>query len=302
MSSVVKKILLSIFSWNILNYQCYCNASKIITDTKIVKRDVLKYWYDADASSQCDIVLIMCVGAVLTPGTILVYDTMARYIVEDSSVVYIATDHAPGSIYQVHEEGYAKFADAIASDITNIVPACSRSPPIGFIVGGHSSGALAAIQALAYKDFKAFEPIGIIGIDPYPGAWIGSKQDEPQESIPGMFWGFTHQSCYLYNDLAAKSSYVQISRRNRVLYLADNSKNPRVGHCLFVDGGCVPLCPTAPVRFLELLKAFTDTVHIFIAAILTDDFSNRNDFVIETPPQVPDLELYFGLDNPYLPL
>ena len=93
-------------------FPCGGNAVNIVTNRTVLpisrRGGVVRYWYDADAPSQCDVVLILSVGAVVALDPVHVYDTMARYIVEDSSVVYIATDHSPGSVYQVHEESIAE--------------------------------------------------------------------------------------------------------------------------------------------------------------------------------------------------
>jgi hypothetical protein len=116
-----------------------------------------------------------------------------------------------------------------------------------FVVGGHSSSGLTAIQAIQEGMIQAD---GYLGIDPileripcflwpFPGAC--EVYDAFELKIPVMVWGFSKDTCKVNQSKGSKLVYNKSDSSMRVLYQIQTDAKD-TGHCDFTDTGCPMVC------------------------------------------------------------
>jgi len=188
----------------------------------------------------CSDILLLGVGAAMPVEN---YDNIATQIVTktgSSSLIVVIADSNPGNIVKFSSTKFADLSNHIHQH-SGLIPVCNKTDEnekrtVNFLIGGHSASGQAALEA-AQQGLFDFCPTGFVGLDPYDTSTIHSTLD----FFPTLNWGFTHTTCLVQVDKAAKGAYeVSSPDIGRVLYSIDNNNNNNNGmtHCVFTDHGC----------------------------------------------------------------
>jgi hypothetical protein len=183
-------------------------------------------------------------------------------------MVFIMLDPNPFNMVKLSAYKYARLATAVANGITTLVPACKEPPPHGYIVGGHSAGGQAAIQALPDL-IESIYPIAFFGLDPF-----NAKNAHQNVTIPAIFWGFSKTTCLVTAKYAARYAYQHSTSSERVFYQVANTQT-KITQCIFTDKGCDGcVCPSKK-EDAWVQTAVGKTVNRFIAAVVSREFVDR---------------------------
>ena len=193
--------------------------------------------------NMCETVVFISVGTAMKVQD---YEALGTSIVQEatnarsannqqgSSMVAIIIDSNPWWIQKQDGKKYTKLVNAIASRISDLVPACQAQPPNRYLIGGHSGGGQGAVEALQSLHQFNFTPAGFVGLAPY--------QISSSISIPSLNIGFSRMSCWVNPQQAALAAYTQTTDTNhRVFYQfqTNNTNTMKDGpHCSFADAGC----------------------------------------------------------------
>ena len=198
------------------------------------------YYYASD-DTPVQIIFIFGVGTDMRSSN---YMTISKEIVTRcKSVLFIVLDHNPGNLVKLNGNKFASNANMIASNPSKYFPKVKVeeggggvSTSILFVIGGHSAGGSAAIDAMN-DGHLTFTPVGFLGLDPY------SSSDFKGLHIPcpGLFWGFDKTTCFVKINKAAEACYDISPINARALYRVHNDDG-NILHCIFADDGCLA-CP-----------------------------------------------------------
>lgn len=254
--------LLSLVALLLLNVSVASGA--IVSNSTRLPEGHISFHYDDAVESQCDTVAIVGVGTAMGATA---YQSLSTDIVTGSSLVFIMMDFNPGGMVKLSARKYTKLANAVAEQITSLVPACKTSPKHGFIVGGHSAGGQAAMQALPSL-IPTVNPIGFLGLDPFNAKKGGTI------TIPAMYWGFAKTTCFVTAKNAAAFAYNHTTNKDRVFFQVANTRQ-KITHCIFTDNGCGGLACPSKKDYSWVRTAVGDTVRRFVAAVVHGEFIAR---------------------------
>ena len=141
-------------------------SSEMVANTTKLANGYIRYHYDDNAQQDapCETVVLMSVGTAMTTGS---YEQLSAELVTNTSMVFIMMDPNPFHIVKLSASKYTRLATAIADHITTLVPVCTKPPIHGYIVGGHSAGGQAAIQALPQLLLHIPTIVAFLGLDPF---------------------------------------------------------------------------------------------------------------------------------------
>jgi len=217
---------------------------------KTSKGDAL-VWIAFDDSCECvDTIIFVGVGTAMT---VTAYSSLASDVVTNSKTAMVMADHKPNDLfkqdwYDWQSESRDKFAALANHTKENMAEYVHRMCQTSqFVVGGHSSSGLTAIQAIHYGLIPAD---GYLGIDPileripsflwpFPGA--GAVYDAFELKIPVMIWGFSKDTCKVIQSKGSQLVYNKSDSSMRVLYQIQTNATD-TGHCDFTDKGCPSVC------------------------------------------------------------
>lgn len=231
-------------------------------------------------SSPCETVVLMSIGTAMSTES---YELLSSELVTNTSTVFITMDPNPFHLVKLNTIKYIRLATAIINDITTLVPICTKPPIHGYIVGGHSAGGQAAMQALpALLESRIIIPntiiVAFLGLDPF-----NAKSAHVNISIPAMYWGFTKTTCLVTAQYAAQYAYQHSTSKKRVFYqVANTHTTDIITHCIFTDHGC-NLCPSNENNDAEkwVRIAIGKSVNQFIAAIASNGEFPDDDFLLK---------------------
>jgi hypothetical protein len=238
-------------------------AERLANTTKLPE-GYIRYHYDDSVESQCDTVVLVGVGTAMGANK---YENLAEEVVADSSIVFIMMDFNPYNMVKLSATKYTKLANSVADHITTLVPACKTPPPNGFIVGGHSAGGQAAMEALP-SIITTVNPIGFLGLDPF-NAKNGAKKHNI--TIPSIYWGFKKTTCFVTAKNAAAFAYSHTTNKERVFFQVANTHS-KITHCIFTDSGCGGIACPSKKSYEWVREAVGVTLHRFIDAVVSGEF------------------------------
>lgn len=263
-----------------------------VVNLKNPKGKLQAYYDDSSLSSCCDAVVLLNVGTAMTVGA---YSDLATSIVQQSSgTVTIIMDTNPGWIQKQNGDLFVQVANAIASNLTDLVPSscCEHEPRNGYFIGGHSGGGEGAVRALMSSDLS-FLVAGFIGLAPYK---IEDKGESRMSiEISSLLWGFSQTTCAVNREQAALAAYNVSPTTSRVFYdVQTNNRNPMFGgpHCSFTDNGCVGLC-SGGSAFSWIHEAVGDSINRFTLAVVAREQFQKEHFEIRPS----DIKLYVNGDT-----
>lgn len=238
-------------------------SGDIVGGSGKLKEGKIRYHFDNSTHHQCETVALIGVGTKMGADA---YESLSTDIVSDSSLVFIMLDHNPRGMVKLSPKKYAKLVKAVVDKITSLVTACKVPPPNGYIVGGHSAGGQAAINAL--PSLSDIDLLGFLGLDPFNAAKAGHID------IPGIFWGFARTTCFVTKSDAAALAYNHTTK-NRVFYQVANTR-ARITHCIFTDNGCGGMACPSKKEYSWVRSAVGDTLNRFVSAVKTGHFTAQN--------------------------
>ena len=203
------------------------------------------YYYASD-DIPVRVIFIFGVGTDMQSSN---YMTISKEIVTRcNAVLFIVLDHNPGNLIKLDGAKFASNANMIASNPSKYFPSVKVeggggvSTSIMFVIGGHSAGGSAAIDAMNDGQLL-FTPAGFLGLDPYGTSGFKGLHIP----IPGLFWGFDKTTCFVKINKAAEACYDIAPVNARALYRVHNDDG-NIQHCIFADDGCLA-CPAKKVGY-----------------------------------------------------
>ncbi len=292
----VMTMLLS-FCHDLLIGACKTNSNKVrivsetkdlISGTKRIGR-IRYHYFDEECADDtrdslantkpeaCSDILLMGVGAAMSVDN---YDNVAKHIViksGSSSLVLVISDSNPGNIVKLSSTKFADLSNYIHLN-QDLIPICNKTKDKeeknkpNFLIGGHSASGQAALES-AQQNLLNFAPAGFVGLDPYDTSTIHSILD-----FPTLNWGFSHTTCLVQVEKAAKGAYkISSPDIGRVLYSIDNHKNG-MAHCVFTDHGCkvagFDVCPTDG-NHEWVYEGVAESINLFVNATKESHFSKE---------------------------
>jgi len=249
-----------------------CASAKMVANTTKLPEGHFRSHYDDAVEWQCDTVMLMGVGTAMSANK---YDKLSTEIVTGRSIVFIMMDFNPYNMVKLSAKKYARLANAVAKQITTLVPACIRPPAHGYIIGGHSAAGQAAIEALPSL-LETVKPIAFFGLDPFNAKKASRRHNI---TIPAIYWGFAKTTCFVTAKNAAMFAYEHTSSHERVFFQVANT-HTKITHCIFTDNGCGGcVCPSEK-EDAWVRTAVGKTVSSFISAVITGEFSDQ-EFLLE---------------------
>ncbi len=246
--------------------------STIISESVEVENARLQYYFDSDMSSYvCETLVIIAVGTAMSEKD---YSTLSRNISTKQPIITVIVDHFPGFIFKSNTKKfvsvYEQFMEALQAG--DIAPICNGRTPKKVLIGGHSSGAVAALGAFSQLQPK---PDGFIGLDPFS---IDEKKVKVEQSVPVLIWGFKETTCQVKINQAANATYALSNSKHRIFYRADNTDGS-IKHCDYTDNGCGSACPLEGDG--SLVRHVAKSVQNFARAVRKGSFP-RDRFILET--------------------
>ena len=263
-----------------------------VIDLKKPKGEMQAYYDDSSRSPCCSAVVLLNVGTAMTVGA---YSDLATSIVQHSSgTVTVVMDTNPGWIQKQDGGRYVQIANAIASNITKLVPdsCCKHQPRNGYFIGGHSGGGEGAVHALMMSKDLTFSVVGYIGLAPYNIQ--DRRRNRMSIEVSSLLWGFSQTTCAVCRQQAALAAYNVSPNSSRVFYdVQTNNYNPIFGgpHCSFTDNGCLWLC-SGGTTFSWIREAVGDSVNRFTSAVIAGKPFQKEQ--LEIRPS--DIKLYVNGD------
>lgn len=200
-----------------------------------------RYTYYSDSNIPVRVIFIFGVGTDMQSSN---YMNISKEIVTRcNDVLFIVLDHNPGYLIKLDGAKFASNANMIASNPSKYFPKVGVSTSIMFVIGGHSAGGSAAIDAMR-GGHLTFTHTGFLGLDPYGGTG-GFKG--LHISCPALFWGFDKTTCFVKINKAAEACYDIAPINTRALYRVHNDDG-NIQHCIFADDGCLA-CPAGKVGY-----------------------------------------------------
>lgn len=267
---------------------CDSAAAEVVSVTKHVHgAGTIRYHYDTNSSRpSCHTVMILGVGTAMSVSD---YDLISHEIVNSNIIMPIVVDPEPDWFIKTSAERFAKLANVLVGQIKDTISVCATtSTPKVIIVGGHSAGGQAAMEALPLFDFV---PKGFLGLDPYEI----DQTDQPLNHHPALFWGFAETTCGVDVNKAAKAGYDISDESHRILYQIQHNKDNHNTHCIFTDNGCCA-CPDS-MSFDQqerLLALVGESTKRFVHAIQHGSFS-REEFELNGEDVI--VRLFVNQDN-----
>ena len=207
--------------------------SIIISNSVSLPNAELKYHYDDTMSYYtCETLVLLGVGTAMSVDD---YDVLSAKISSKQPIITVIADHFPGFFYKSSSNRFADVYNKLLESQGDIIPVCSGKSIKNILIGGHSSGGTAALLSLSKLKRK---PNGYIGLDPF------SIEENVDENLPVMLWGFSETTCQVKPERAAKATYTTSNDFHRILYRVNNTGGS-VNHCSFTDEGCGSFCPSS---------------------------------------------------------
>uniref|UniRef100_A0A7R9WMF4 Chlorophyllase n=1 Tax=Craspedostauros australis TaxID=1486917 RepID=A0A7R9WMF4_9STRA len=195
--------------------------------------------------SCCDNVVFINVGTAMGVTS---YQLLSQKIVEEDpnqSTVAIMIDNNAGflKIVKTSSVDYIHLTNLISSDITGILPECCLSQPKnGYLLGGHSAGGQAAVDAISelagpgpHDEEFEFTVAGYLGLSSYDVA-----KNPTDINVPSMSWDFDMMTCFVGPNHSGIPAYEGSETDNRILYEVhlEGLETASGMHCAFTDDGC----------------------------------------------------------------
>lgn len=265
-----------------------------------------RYYYDSSVGGSKTTLLLIIVGTAMTVSD---YSDIAKNSVVGKNIVFCVVDNNPGSMsnpfgmVKLSGKKAAKAFNDIYSNRTTRFENVSFVADPKVVVGGHSAGGSAAIDAMSLSNLVpnhlVFAAAGYLGLDPYGTPPFPLPQftniSDKTISVPTLAWGFTIKTCGVNVDKAGKAAYNITPPANRVFYQVINpadTKPNQIAHCIFTDDGCFgAFCPSHTAGswvqtavgksvqlFVESLSGVTVDKNEYIGAIPTGNLGQANVF------------------------
>ena len=245
------------------------SAEMVSNGTKLAEGHI-QFHYDDATEWQCDTVILMGVGTAMKAEN---YEKLSRQVVTGGSTVLIMMDYNPFNFVKLSTKKYVRLANTVAKRITTLIPACKQPPSHGYIIGGHSAGGQAAMEALS---LLSFQPIAFFGLDPFNAK---NALRTHNITVPAIYWGFSKTTCFVTAQYAARYAYEHTTSHKRVFFQVANTKT-KITHCIFTDNGCGGcVCPSNKADGW-VRTAVGLTVNRFVAAITSGVFREQ-EFVLK---------------------
>ena len=285
--------LVTVLSYCLAFLPCLSFATEsgvISSPSKYIRGVKGRYRYYHDENSVCESVVMLNVGTAMSNGD---YRDLALDTIRASpDTVFIVVDNNPRVINKQSPRAFAGIANAIADDLTNLIPQCKEATPKkGFLIGGHSAGGQATIDVMIQEGLLHFNVVGYVGLAPF-----NVNKKKMTIGVPSLIWDFSRTSCGVTFTQAGLAAY-QISSPEigRLFYRVQTSNwNPILGpHCSFTNSGCASMCAGERELNSWIGIRVGKSIAIFIEEIKSgNEFSERS-FGIDQP----GVELYVNHQN-----
>jgi len=245
---------------------------------------LIRTHYDT-SFGECSTLLMLGVG---TSMSVRDYDNLSIRIAAGSSIIVVIADHNEHNIQKTSPEKYARMANAVYGNMSNLLPTCKGKEPL-ILIGGHSASGEAVIRALK-SNLLDFDPDGFVGLDPYEISAKTMGRNKFLLEFPSINWGFAKTTCLVTKQKAAKAVYELTDSNARVLYEINNKeKDCKITHCVFSDRGCgiTPfLCPTTSAENDWVLTSVARSIHVFVDAAMKRTPFDKSHFQLDPSNKV----------------
>ena len=284
---MMKKHLFALLIWAVSGV--VTQAAVVTVPLQKLPEGQLEAYY-ADGSV-CESIVFIHVGTAMRVGN---YEDLGKAVAQQDTVALII-DSNPGNPLKQDGEKFTNLVNAISEKLSTLVECCTKQPKYN-LIGGHSGGGQAAVEALQTMDEITFTPTGFVGLAPY------EISSDLAIHIPSLDIGFSKMSCLVQPSKAALAAYLNSDSDHRVFYqLQTHNLNVVTGgpHCSFADNGCAGglFCPGDSIK--EWMHSFVgQTVQLFLEAIVSNTF-NYNHFLRAVPTTGKEkVDLFVNADSP----
>lgn len=234
---------------------------------------------DTTAPRQSCYALVFGVGTAMTSVD---YSKLSKQVAGNGHVM-VVLDSAPGSLVKTDE---TKFANALTSVKTKLVGWLKAGGPcesFHFLVGGHSAGGRAALQALINAPSVA---VGYVGTDPFDCTTVTGRL-----SVPSVVWAFSKTTCTVSLEKAGGNCYSDHAKiGSRVLYRVSDTTTPfswtclgwvpTYAHCAFTDAGCAGVCPKCGQTPDQFLVDVSTSINTLVSTIKSNSAVSASAFTL----------------------